>query len=78
MRLLLLLFIVTGTSTFAQKSSIDSLINLLPTQSDTLKIITLNNIAHKYLAFEPFKAEQYANEALELSQVRNYARGQVY
>ncbi len=65
---LLLLAVFTCNGSFAAKSDIDSLINILPQTKDSVKVSVLIKISQFYQSRETEKSLDYCNQALELSQ----------
>ncbi|GHN00651.1 hypothetical protein WSM22_21400 [Cytophagales bacterium WSM2-2] len=65
------------TSVQAQNSAIDSLKRLLLVQTDSARVLTLNELAYKYLAYEPLTAKRYAEEAIDLSRKLKYLPGEL-
>jgi two-component system, NarL family, sensor kinase len=53
----------------------DSLIQILPTTADTLRVQVLNNLSYELAFNEPEKAKMYAYESLFLSQKIKYTLG---
>ncbi len=67
-------------STFAQTKELDSLKNLLKnhTKNDTIKANLLNNLSYYYSNSDIEKAQEKAQEALDLCKKLNYKRGEAY
>ncbi len=60
------------------KAPIDSLENALKRAPvDTTRVNILNELSNKFMAYQPEKARQYAEEALEISKTLRYAKGEV-
>ena len=63
---------------YAQPSSIDSLETVLNSSpNDTSRVLILNDLSFKYLAYQPKQAKQYAWEALSLSKNLHYLDGEI-
>jgi two-component system, sensor histidine kinase and response regulator len=71
-------FLVTSLTALAQDSAIDSLKNRLSTsQKDSSRVKILNELAFKYLAYQPQLAKQHAEEALSLAKEMNFISGEI-
>ena len=46
------------------------------TALDSNRVVALNNLAYKYLAYVPAKAKKYSEEALELSRKLGFTKGE--
>lgn len=76
MRLTSVLVFLFPLKLFAQTGEIDSLLNLLETDSeDTLKVIHLHEIARDYVNDDPRKTLEYAGQGYELSKKINFKSG---
>jgi two-component system sensor histidine kinase/response regulator len=63
---------------YTQPGSIDSLKTVLnSSQNDTSRVLILNDLSFKYLAYQPRQAKQYAEEALGLSKTLHYRDGEI-
>lgn len=69
----IIIFLIFSTTSFAQKSVIDSLKSELSiTQNDTVKIIILNKLAKMFQSNKPEKSLEYSEEALKISKDNDY------
>ncbi|HAS46550.1 MAG TPA: hypothetical protein DCS93_39070 [Microscillaceae bacterium] len=76
----LTIFTLTINATKGQNTAkIDSLLKTLPKVSDSAKVDVLNGLASEYLLFQVTEqtkqAEDYTNQALELSRSLSYSKG---
>ena len=63
---------------YTQPGSIDSLETVLnSSQNDSSRVLILNDLSFKYLAYQPKQAKQYAEEALRLSKTLHYQDGEI-
>jgi tetratricopeptide (TPR) repeat protein len=69
------LFVVLPVLAFSQQREIDSLKQLLPTVSDTGRVVVLNKLAYRILFSDPKQAEVYSREAISLADDLNFLKG---
>ena len=75
---LIVILFFTQLLAYAQPGSIDSLERVLnSSQNDTSRVLILNDLSFKYLAYQPKQAKQYAEEALALSKNLHYLYGEI-
>ncbi|MBL7842414.1 MAG: tetratricopeptide repeat protein [Cyclobacteriaceae bacterium] len=79
-KIALIFILFLGAQTFTQGQQqhvLDSLeIQVGQSKTDSAKIDFLNELSNRYLAYQPQKSKQYAEEALQLSQTVGYKRGE--
>lgn len=69
-------FCLAYTTTLAQNQvRIDSLLHALKNKKDTIKVNVLNELSLEYHSFDPDKAIEYGEKALELAQQKKYTKG---
>src|SRR6478672_5745683 len=74
-----LLLYCIGTTAYSQQKTTDSLKTLISlTRFDSVKVDALIALNREYLADSPSIAIRYANEAKNLAEKINYARGLAY
>lgn len=78
MTTILLIFQLTLSQSFAQKSKLDSLekaVSKMP--NDTNKVKALIDVAQGYVNLDTKKAEKYGSESIQLAEELNYTKGQL-
>jgi len=75
--ILFLIISLCAIPAFAGKTQVDSLLAVLKTQSnDTSKVNTLNSLCSEYQGKDPAKLQEYAAEAITISQLLEYSKGE--